>query len=89
MGGIGSEFGDNDDPMSGRYTIRKTHMPHEFDGEYTSSAFSTRGPRKGMITKQHGRNMKDKIRGSLGTHNEPNLPESAELAAMLKIAGLR
>ena len=42
-----------------------------------------------MITKQHGRNMKDKIRGSLGTHNEPNLPESAELAAMLKIAGLR
>jgi hypothetical protein len=89
MGGIGSEFGDNDDPMSGRYTIRKTHMPHEFDGEYTSSAFSTRGPRKGMITKQHGRNMKDKIRGSLGTHNEPNLPESAELAAMLSIAGLR
>ena len=89
MGGIGSEFGDNDDPMSGRYTIRKTHMPHEFDGEYTSSAFSTRGPRKGMITKQHGRNMKDKIRGSLGNHNEPNLPESAELAAMLKIAGLR
>ena len=78
MGGIGSEFGDNDDPMSGRYTIRKTHMPHEFDGEYTSSAFSTRGPRKGMITKQHGRNMKDKIRGSLGTHNEPNLPEGEE-----------
>jgi len=29
------------------------------------------------------------VRGSLGNHNEPNLPESAELAAMLKIAGLR
>jgi hypothetical protein len=42
--------------------------------------------------KMHGQDakvMKGRVADRLGRHPEPNLPESSELAAMLKIAGLR
>ena len=56
---------------------------------YKDSEVNTKGPRKGLISKNGIRDVKDRIRGALGNHHEPNLPESAELTAMLKIAGLR
>ena len=87
MGGVRSEFhgwDDEGDPLSHRHNITKHSDDPNLWGYGT---ISSKGPRKGLPTKSVVNSLKDKIKNT--KHHEPNLPESAELTAMLKIAGLR
>ncbi len=59
------------------------------DGRYGDITVASKGKRKGMLTKNTIADLKGDIESSKGKHHEPNLPESSELAAMLKIAGLK
>lgn len=89
MGGVRSEFhgwDDEGDPLSHRHNITKNSDDPELWGYGT---ISSKGPRKGLPTRSVVNSLKDKIKQHQGKHPEPHLPESAELTAMLKIAGLR
>ena len=50
---------------------------------YKDSAVLVKGPRKGLISKSGIRDVKDRIRGALGHHHTPNLPEEDQFEAFL------
>jgi hypothetical protein len=56
---------------------------------YKDRGVNTQGPRKGLVSKSGIRDVKNRIKGALGHHHTPNLPEqmneSAEVNAMLAL----
>jgi hypothetical protein len=93
MGGIGDEYKDNDKLKSyygGEHgnTTGGAHWNGTGGSKdikdwqpspYKDSGVSVKGPRKGLLTKNAIRNVKDRIQGALGKHPAPNLPEAKDL----------
>ena len=50
---------------------------------YKDSAVLVKGPRKGLISKSGIRDVKDRIKGALGHHHTPNLPEETAFESYL------
>jgi hypothetical protein len=91
MGGIGDEWEVTDKLSTGHMDIGNTTGGAHWAGTggstdmkdwkpspYKDSNVTKRGPRKGFITKSGINTVKDRIKGALGQHHSPVLPESAE-----------
>jgi hypothetical protein len=74
------------DPLDTRSNLPKNHNDPE---NWGYGSISSKGDSKGKLTADRRKRMKNDIRGSLGQHHTPNLPEqvneSAELNAMLAL----
>ena len=83
MGGVRHEYdrsgdqlhsyygSDSGNTTGGSWRGKTSHSP------YKDSGVSVKGPRKGLLTKNATRNVKDRIKGALGKHPEPSLPETS------------
>jgi hypothetical protein len=91
MGGIGDEWEVTDKLSTGHMDIGNTTGGAHWAGTggstdmkdwepspYKDSNVTKRGPRKGFITKSGINTVKDRIKGALGQHHSPVLPESAD-----------
>ena len=91
MGGIGDEWEVTDKLSTGHMDIGNTTGGAHWAGTggstdmkdwqpspYKDSKVTKRGPRKGFITKSGINTVKHRIKGALGQHHSPVLPESAE-----------
>lgn len=91
MGGIGDEWEVTDKLSTGHMDIGNTTGGAHWAGTggstdmkdwkpspYKDRNVTKRGPRKGFITKSGINTVKDRIKGALGQHHSPVLPESAE-----------
>jgi len=74
------------DPLDTRSNLPKNHNDPE---NWGYGSISSKGDSKGKLTADRRKRMKNDIRGSLGQHHTPNLPEqmneSKELNAMLAL----
>ena len=77
-----SYWGRDDKPFGRDSRSSNLGRPNQPSGDFRTT-------KAGKMHGQDAKVMKGKVADRLGKHPEPNLPESAELAAMLKIAGLR
>ena len=91
MGGIGDEWEVTDKLSTGHMDIGNTTGGAHWAGTggstdmkdwqpspYKDSKVTKRGPRKGFITKSGINTVKDRIKGALGQHHSPVLPEGAD-----------
>ena len=91
MGGIGDEWEVTDKLSTGHMDIGNTTGGAHWAGTggstdmkdwepspYKDSNVTKRGPRKGFITKSGINTVKDRIKGALGQHHSPVLPEGAD-----------
>ena len=91
MGGIGDEWEVTDKLSTGHMdtgnttggahwagTGGSTDMKDWKPSPYKDSNVTKRGPRKGFITKSGINTVKDRIKGALGQHHSPVLPEGAD-----------
>ena len=91
MGGIGDEWEVTDKLSTGHVdtgnttggahwagTGGSTDMKDWQPSPYKDSNVTKRGPRKGFITKSGINTVKDRIKGALGQHHSPVLPEGAD-----------
>jgi len=77
-----SYWGRDDKPYGRDSRSSNLGRPNQPSGDFRTT-------KAGKMHGQDAKMMKSKVSDRLGKHPEPNLPESAELAAMLKIAGLK
>jgi hypothetical protein len=77
-----SYWGRDDKPYGRDSRSSNLGRPNQPSGDFRTT-------KSGKMHGQDAKIMKGKVSDRLGKHPEPNLPESSELAAMLKIAGLR
>lgn len=77
-----SYWGRDDKPYGRDSRSSNLGRPNQPGGNFRTT-------KAGKMHGQDAKMMKNKVADRLGRHPEPNLPESSELAAMLKIAGLK
>ena len=77
-----SYWGRDDKPYGRDSRSSNLGRPSQRSGDFRTT-------KAGKMHGQDANVMKGRVADRLGKHPEPNLPESTELAAMLKIAGLR
>ncbi len=77
-----SYWGRDDKPFGRDSRSSNLGRPNQPSGDFRTT-------KAGKMHGQDAKMMKNKVADRLGRHPEPNLPESSELAAMLRIAGLR
>ena len=77
-----SYWGRDDKPFGRDSRSSNLGRPNQPSGDFRTT-------KAGKMHGQDAKMMKAKVSDRLGRHPEPNLPESSELAAMLKIAGLK
>jgi len=77
-----SYWGRDDKPFGRDSRSSNLGRPNQPSGDFRTT-------KAGKMHGQDAKMMKAKVSDRLGRHPEPNLPESSELAAMLRIAGLK
>lgn len=77
-----SYWGRDDKPYGRDSRSSNLGRPNQPSGDFRTT-------KAGKMHGQDVKMMKNKVSDRLGRHPEPNLPESSELDAMLKIAGLK
>jgi hypothetical protein len=77
-----SYWGRDDKPYGRDSRSSNLGLPNQRGSDFRTT-------KAGKMHGQDAKVMKNKVAGRLGRHPEPNLPESSELTAILKIAGMR